>query len=60
MFAHQCTDCQRRELIFADQITNVTNTSHGIIVKFTCWCGAEQTMLSGKTATTAPKVTLAA
>jgi hypothetical protein len=60
MFDHNCTDCGKRQLIFPSQITAMTNTDHGIIVAFTCWCGAEQTMLTGKTAARAARVTLAA
>ena len=28
-------------LIFPSQITAMTNTEQGIVVSFTCWCGAE-------------------
>ncbi len=60
MFDHMCTACQKRQLIFPTQVSAVTNTDHGIVVAFTCWCGTEQTLLTGKSATTASKVTLAA
>ena len=26
----------------------MTNTDHGIVVAFTCWCGAEQTLVTGR------------
>ncbi|WP_292677589.1 hypothetical protein [Nocardioides sp.] len=48
MFDHTCTACERRQLIFPSQVTSLVNTEHGIIVAFTCWCGADQTMLTGK------------
>ena len=48
MFDHQCTECGKRQLIFPSQVTSLVNTDHGIIVAFTCWCGAEQTMLTGR------------
>jgi hypothetical protein len=51
MFAHDCTACQRRQLVFPSQITSLDNTDHGIVVRFTCWCGAEQVMLTGRKAT---------
>jgi hypothetical protein len=60
MFDHHCTACQKRQLIFSSQVDSLTNTEHGILLTFTCWCGAEQTMLTGKAARRAPKVTLAA
>ena len=47
MFDHHCTACDRRQLIFPSQVTSLVNTEHGIIVAFECWCGAEQTMLTG-------------
>lgn len=60
MFDHHCTSCERRELIFPDQIVAMANTDHGIVVAFTCWCGADQTMTTGRAAAQAPEVTLAA
>ena len=48
MFDHLCTECDKRQLIFPSQVTSLVNTDHGIIVAFTCWCGAEQTMLTGR------------
>ncbi|CAI9400759.1 hypothetical protein [Nocardioides sp. T2.26MG-1] len=60
MFDHHCTVCDRRELIYPTQITGLTNTDHGIVVTFTCWCGAEQTMVTGRHAESAAAVTLAA
>ncbi|MBM0125704.1 hypothetical protein [Pimelobacter simplex] len=55
MFAHTCTSCRRRELIFPSQVTGVETTEHGIVVSFTCWCDARQTMVTGIDA--APPVT---
>jgi hypothetical protein len=60
MFDHQCTACEKRQLIFPSQVTALTNTEHGIVVAFTCWCGAEQTLLTGTKAPSTSKVTLAA
>lgn len=60
MFDHHCTACDKRQLIFPGQVTGLTNTDHGIVVAFTCWCGADQTMVTGQAATRAAKVTLAA
>jgi len=48
MFDHYCTACDKRQLIFPSQVTSLVNTDHGIIVAFECWCGAEQTMLTGR------------
>ena len=60
MFDHHCTACDKRQLIFPSQITAMTNTEQGIVVSFTCWCGVEQTMTTGRRATRSAKVTLAA
>ena len=60
MFDHQCTACEKRQLIFSSQVTSLTNTEHGIIVAFTCWCGAEQTLVTGTQAASSTKVVLAA
>ncbi|GAB3245088.1 hypothetical protein [Nocardioides dilutus] len=50
MFDHTCTECERRQLIFPSQVTSLVNTDHGIVVAFTCWCGAEQTIVTGNAA----------
>ena len=31
------------------QAVDVTNTDHGILVSYVCWCGSEQTWLTGST-----------
>jgi hypothetical protein len=48
MFDHHCTSCDKRQLIFPSQVTTMTNTEHGIVVAFTCWCGAVQTLVTGR------------
>ena len=48
MFDHTCTECEKRQLIFPSQITSLVNTDHAIVVAFTCWCGAAQTMTTGR------------
>ncbi len=60
MFTHTCTDCAKRLLIFPSQITGMANTDEGIVVAFTCWCGADQAMLTGKAATKRSDVARAA
>jgi hypothetical protein len=60
MFDHQCTACEKRQLIFPSMVTAMSNTDAGIVVAFTCWCGAAQTMVTGAKATSTSKVTLAA
>ena len=47
MFDRHCTACDRTQLIFPSQIQGVTNTDHGILVSYVCWCGSEQTWLTG-------------
>ena len=51
MFAHTCSACECRQLVFPSQIAALQNTDRGIIVSFTCWCGAEQSMLTGRYST---------
>ena len=48
MFDHVCTACGQRRLIFTSQITSLTNTPEGIVVAFTCWCGADQLWITGR------------
>jgi hypothetical protein len=48
MFDHTCTECERRTLIFPSQVTSIANSDEGITVTFECWCGAEQTQLTGR------------
>ena len=50
MFDHKCKACRKRQLIFPTQVTSMTNTAHGIVVAFTCWCGADQAMVTGRRA----------
>jgi len=47
VFAHHCTACDRSQLIFASQVTGLVNTDHGIVVSFSCWCGSEQSLVTG-------------
>ncbi len=48
VFDHYCTTCQKRSLVFPSQIVSLVNTEHGIEVAFTCWCGADQTWVTGR------------
>ena len=47
MFAHHCTACDRRQLVFPDQVTGLVNTDHGIVLGYRCWCGSEQRLVAG-------------
>ena len=60
MFDHKCTACEKRQLIFPSMVTAMANTDNGIVLAFTCWCGADQSILTGKGATRTSKVALAA
>ncbi|QCW49516.2 hypothetical protein FE634_02190 [Nocardioides dongxiaopingii] len=44
MFVHSCTSCGKRQLTFPSQLSGVTHTDEGMVVSFTCWCGATQTL----------------
>ncbi len=48
MFDHVCSSCHQRRLIDLSQVTSVENTEQGIVVGYTCWCGSEETVLSGR------------
>lgn len=50
MFLHLCTACDKKQLIFPSQITGMANLDDGIVLAFTCWCGAEQVELTGRRA----------
>ncbi|MEO5665113.1 MAG: hypothetical protein ABIR39_17755 [Nocardioides sp.] len=50
MFDNNCQVCASRVLIFESQVTSVANTDAGIAVTFTCWCGTEQTQVTGHVA----------
>ena len=60
MFDHVCTSCHRRQLIFPSQVTAIDNFEHGIVVSFTCWCGAAQTWRTGAAASSRSSVVVAA
>ena len=60
MFDHECSACGKRQLIFPTQVASVTNTADGIVVAFTCWCGADQTWLTGRKARRATSAAVAA
>ena len=42
MFAHHCTACDTRHLIFPSQVISLADASNGFAVTYECWCGAEQ------------------
>jgi len=47
VFAHHCTACDRNQLIFSSQVTGLVNTDRGIVASFRCWCGSEQSLITG-------------
>lgn len=47
MFDIHCSACDRRMLIFPGQITGLINDDQGIVVMYTCWCGADGAMRTG-------------
>jgi len=48
MFDHECTSCGKRRLVFPSQVTSVTNSHAGIVVAYSCWCGSDQTWVTGR------------
>jgi RNase P subunit RPR2 len=60
MFDRICTSCHKRQLIFPTQVTSMVNTDHGILVTYTCWCGATQEWQTGRAASERREVAVAA
>ena len=60
MFVHHCTACGKSQLTFPEQMTGVTTTDAGLVVTFTCWCGATQTLDHSPFDTAAPSASHAA
>ncbi len=50
MFSHHCTACDRTQLIFPGQVAGIVNDERGIVLSFRCWCGSEQTAITGNAA----------
>ena len=50
MFDHYCPACQKRQLLFASQITRIVNDDRGVVVLLTCWCGEPAAVRTGKAA----------
>ncbi len=44
-FEHDCTACERHQLIFPTMATGLVDTERGTEMVFACWCGATQTRL---------------
>ncbi len=60
MFAHTCTTCHQRRLVFSDQVVSLVNTRSGIVVRYGCLCGSSQTWVTGKATTGTDRVPVAA
>ena len=60
MFDHYCTACRRRRLIFPSQVTGIVNDERGVHVRLTCWCGADQTLETGRADRRRPRPRVAA
>lgn len=52
MFDGNCTECNKRMLIFPGQIKGMINDEHGIVVFYECWCGALNAWRTGSAAET--------
>jgi hypothetical protein len=52
VFDHYCPACQKRQLLFASQITRIVNDDQGVVVLLTCWCGEPAAVRTGKDAGT--------
>ena len=48
MFDHYCPACEKRQLLFPSQITQIVNDEQGIVVLLTCWCGEPAAVRTGK------------
>lgn len=47
MFDHYCPACEKRQLLFGSQITQIVNDEQGIVVLLTCWCGEPAAIRTG-------------
>ena len=56
MFTRQCTTCERRQLVFPSQLTDVATTDSGIRVSYTCWCGDVQSFETAHVDQVMPRV----
>ncbi len=56
MFTRQCTTCDRRQLVFPSQLTDVVATEAGIQVSYTCWCGDVQSFETAHVDQVMPRV----
>ncbi|MGH8969643.1 MAG: hypothetical protein ACRDV1_06800 [Actinomycetes bacterium] len=50
MFDVFCPECSSRRLIFPGQVDRVVNDDGGIVVHFSCWCGAPGAWRTGRRA----------
>lgn len=50
MFDVHCTACDTRRLVFPGQIRALVHDEQGIIVLYTCWCGAHGAERAGRLA----------
>jgi hypothetical protein len=49
MFAHHCTACDTRHLIFPSQVIGFADVADGFALAYECWCGATQVYLTAST-----------
>jgi hypothetical protein len=48
MFTHHCTSCDKVQLIFLSQVTDMYADGDSTVARFTCWCGTpQQAVVSG-------------
>lgn len=48
MFDVYCPECASRRLIFSGQVSGIDNdAAGGIVVHFSCWCGAQGAWRTG-------------
>jgi hypothetical protein len=51
MFDPYCTTCSRRTLVGFRRLRSLDNTAEGIVLRFTCFCGDEAVLITGRHAT---------
>ena len=50
MFDFDCPSCGKRQLIAPSRVKGLVNDDAGIVIVFTCWCGAPAAMRTGAAA----------
>ena len=48
MFDPYCSSCQTRVLLGFRRLRSLDNTDDGIVLRFTCFCGGDAVLVTGR------------